>query len=398
LNIAESDGQSLSGLLDAYGVFLLKPFLDFYKQHNISPVHQDITDLRRHFERREALYRLLGIAPGLVEGKSVIEFGPGSGHNAIYTTSLEPRRYVLVDGNETGLKETQGRLSAFSGGATKHEIVESDIENFESDEKFDIVLCEGVIPFQLDPPGFVKHVGKFVKPGGLFILTCIDGVSFLGESTRRLIASSIVPFSEDPKKKLEILRPVFAPHLETLQGMSRPLDDWLYDNIFVPYSGKLFSIKDAITALYDDFDIYGTSPDFIQDWRWYKSIYGNDRLYNEHGMELYLSNVASFVDYRITLPAQTTASGETFLKLAEDAFYIMAEMENSGDYSKMEMVIDTLVEITKNIAPLSKITAESLEEVTNYLFAPQGKNPASYFEKFSPFFGRGQQYVSFIKK
>ena len=101
----------------------MRPFVDFYGQHRISPVTQDISDLTGHFERRESLYRHVGIVPGLISGKSVIEFGPGSGYNSIYTSSLKPRRYVLVDGNPTGLETTRSLLEEYAQGETQHDVV-----------------------------------------------------------------------------------------------------------------------------------------------------------------------------------------------------------------------------------------------------------------------------------
>ena len=85
---------------------VFRPFLDYYGANAISPVNQDLSDLALHLERRESLYLALGIVPAFVAGRSVIEFGPGSGHNAIYTSSLRPRRYVLVDANAVGLAVT----------------------------------------------------------------------------------------------------------------------------------------------------------------------------------------------------------------------------------------------------------------------------------------------------
>ena len=65
-------------------------FVGFYESNNISPVSQDISDLNKHFQRRNSLFRSLGILPSLVKGIKVLEFGPGSGHNALYTASLFP--------------------------------------------------------------------------------------------------------------------------------------------------------------------------------------------------------------------------------------------------------------------------------------------------------------------
>ena len=55
-----------------------RAFIDFYDKHKISPVSQDISDLQAHFNRREALYRHLGVVPSFLRGKTVLEFGPGA--------------------------------------------------------------------------------------------------------------------------------------------------------------------------------------------------------------------------------------------------------------------------------------------------------------------------------
>ena len=79
--------------------------LSFYRAHGVSPVRQDISDLRRHFARRESLYLQLGVVPRLVGGRSVVEVGPGGGYNALYTASLAPERFLLIEGNHTGIRE-----------------------------------------------------------------------------------------------------------------------------------------------------------------------------------------------------------------------------------------------------------------------------------------------------
>ena len=81
-----------------------RAFLDYYEEYKIIPVNQNITDIKKHFRRRNALYRILGIPRGFVKDKSVIEFGPGPGDMALHTQSLEPKIYYLVDGNSTSIK------------------------------------------------------------------------------------------------------------------------------------------------------------------------------------------------------------------------------------------------------------------------------------------------------
>lgn len=61
-----------------------RPFIDFYSSIGLTPTRQDVSDMKKHFQRREALHRQLGIPPRLIKNASLVEFGPGSGHNAIF--------------------------------------------------------------------------------------------------------------------------------------------------------------------------------------------------------------------------------------------------------------------------------------------------------------------------
>ena len=79
--------------------------LEYYIKEGISPVHQDISNLSKHFQIRSSLYRLLGLIPSFFTGKDIIEVGPGSGHNSIYTATLLPRTYELVEPNPLALKD-----------------------------------------------------------------------------------------------------------------------------------------------------------------------------------------------------------------------------------------------------------------------------------------------------
>lgn len=63
-------------------------FIEYYGNHEISPVKQDLSDLKAHCAKREKLYRQLGI-PGIAfEGKKILEVGPGSGYNTLASILL----------------------------------------------------------------------------------------------------------------------------------------------------------------------------------------------------------------------------------------------------------------------------------------------------------------------
>src|SRR6266545_1286283 len=112
------------------------PFVHFYSSLGIIPTRQDISNLRQHIERRQSLYCHLGLPPVAIRNASVIEFGPGSGHNAVVTGLLGPRRYVLVDGNSPSLESTNRLLKQYCP-RLKFELQCSSILSFRTSKKFD---------------------------------------------------------------------------------------------------------------------------------------------------------------------------------------------------------------------------------------------------------------------
>ena len=58
-------------------------FLNFYGEHHISPVKQDVDDFAVHLKRRQKLYRQCGIPVMTFRRASILEVGPGSGYNTL---------------------------------------------------------------------------------------------------------------------------------------------------------------------------------------------------------------------------------------------------------------------------------------------------------------------------
>ncbi|KHK00292.1 class I SAM-dependent methyltransferase [Desulfovibrio sp. TomC] len=374
-----------------------RAFIDYYAANKISPVSQDISDIAKHMQRRSSLLRLLGIPPSYVRGKSVIEFGPGGGHNAVHLARLGPTTYVLVDGNPTGLEQVRVNLARHAPACCPR-IVESLIEAFASSETFDFVLCEGVIPLQNDPAAMTRKVAAHTTPGGVFVMTAADSISYLADLLRRIYGQALLAgSSESLASQVEMLLPVFKPHLDTLPAMSRPYPDWILDNILQPFVGKLYSLAEAIDALADSFTFHGSSPDFMTDWRWYKSLFGEARDFNARARDCYASNLHNLLDHRYVWEPRNPGDNAV-LKKHCDAIFALCLAHQSALHPPILLDVAKHVEaIAAFTANFSPQTATALRDYAGGIRSMAAGTAPEQLDEFCALFGRGQQYVSFLR-
>jgi len=373
------------------------PYIDFYKKHKIAPVSQDISDISKHFARRTALYRSLGLLPGYFKDKALLEFGPGCGHNALFTKSLAPGKYVLVDANPVGLEATRVLLKKYPLETDNYEVVKSFIEEYRSDEPFDVVFCECTLASQYAPVDLLKHIASFVKKGGILVASCADSVSWLGEILRNLIRLLVVDPEDSLGRKLDILRPIMTPHLASLKNRSRPVDDWILDVAIQPILGNLISVPEAITALDGEFEIYGSSPKFLTDWRWYKDV-GADKKYNEIAIGLADQNVHNLLDYRFTYPPQSIEINHKIRSLCDAVFMLFKKFEIDGDMGHLRGLNQHLKKLVRTVEEYSPQTAASIEDFTRAVEYYLEHKSFPKLQEFVPFWGRATQYLSFTRR
>jgi SAM-dependent methyltransferase len=376
--------------------------LDFYRRHGISPVRQNIQNLDAHFTRRAALYRHLGILPSFVLGRRVLEIGPGSGFNSVYTASLRPSRYVMVEANPRGVEDIARLFADYPDLAGRIEVLSELADRYESAEPFDFVFCEGVLALAgvPDPQRLLRRVAANVCPGGVLVITCIDAVSDFSETLRRLVAQLIIDPARDLAGQVEKLLPIFAPHLSALPGMSRRHDDWIIDNLLNPASiGPLLGIPDAVSALAGAFDVFGASPRFLTDWRWYKAIAGADGGFNDLAIGAYWANVHNLIDYRHLSPPRDPVENHRLHAACVAVRDAVREYEAHRNRGIVARIVEMLKTIATNVQAFSPATGDAIVELGDALARPSLDGAAVAASRlFGPWFGRGQQYLSFSRR
>ena len=163
-------------------------YLEHYLANEITPVKQDISDLNKHFARRTALYNTLGVPPLFFKNKKILEVGAGGGYNPLVTQSFDLNSYDIVEPNKHARDDIDMIFSQYKVEMKNIKVHGCMLENYENDTKYDVVICEGMIPGLHNKKEVLGILDDLLKPNGIMLLTCIDEVSFLFEILRHYIA------------------------------------------------------------------------------------------------------------------------------------------------------------------------------------------------------------------
>ena len=184
--------------------------------------------------------------------------------------------------------------------------------------------------------------------------------------------------------------------LDALPGMSRRPEDWVIDQILHPWSGPLFSMPQAIAALKGRATVLGSSPRFLIDWRWYKRIVGPQCTDNSFAMNSYYEQGLNLIDWRVALaptPQEVVRRVERIAQAIYDG--IFARERGQGGFSARQLLAK-MKSLATNLRAHSPTTCGSVQSFMEYL--QSGSRRDRDLREFRQWWGRGQQYLSFIMR
>lgn len=380
----------------------MNQFLTHYITNKITPVKQDISNLEQHFSRREALYKALGVPPILFKDKKVLEIGPGGGYNPLVTQSFQLNKYELVEPNQYAIDDIDFIFKKYKIETQNIFIHNSTFEDYSSDEKFDIIICEGMIPGLDNKEEILKKIDVLLDVGGIAILTCIDEVAYFFEILRHYIAFQLIKKEAIFDKKLDILEDAFTSHLNTLKGMSRFKRDWCADNLMgTMHFNYNFSFNECLQFFKDGYTYYGSSPNMFTDYRWYKEIPNDNIEFNNYFINQFAKKRHNLLIYNEIYSERDISKNQELVHLCKKIFlHIEDEVVHKKDSNKN--ILEVLESISDNISDLGEnnIVYNSLLEVKQLI---QNKEyeieiVSNKYHNFQQAFGRGAFYISLIKE
>ena len=226
----------------------MNEFLKFYGEHHISPVSQDISDFERHLARRKRLYELVNIHPFAFRGARMLEVGAGSGYNTLLFLKLGAI-VDIVEPNAAGREQMIKLFMEHKIPQEQYKIHPCTIESYDSAERYDFVIAEGFLPWvdKKQRKGIITQLWRYAKKDAGIVVTTQCEFSFFLEDLRRILGLVLVRGVSEFKQKVEMLSKAFASHLQTLGFASRPIADWVIDNILNPAADvKPLSIQGCV--------------------------------------------------------------------------------------------------------------------------------------------------------
>lgn len=370
--------------------------LKYYIQHNISPVGQDITNKKNHFQRREALYNQLGLTKKYLSGLEILEVGPAEGHNAAYIASCKPKRLDLVEPNPNANTNIFKVFNKLNVSTNKTYIHKKKFEDFNLKKKFDLVICEAWLGKNKEERKLITKLSKFVKDNGILIITSSSPVSFLSNIIRRFVAFNVLPKNISFEQKTNFLVKFFKNDLNTLKNMSCPHKDWVQDSLLG--DGFLNMHPDPIQIFKDvglKFNFYNSYPKFYNEWRWYKDLIENKFNLKKEFLKNYKNNIHNFIDYKKTFPPTSIKKNNLLSNQTDFLMKLLISNELKPTPKKYDAFLSTLIKINKNLKK-SNIVNQGFLEVINYL-KKKDFNSVKHSKYFKYNFGRELFYLSLIK-
>ena len=270
------------------------------------------------------------------------------------------------------------------------------IEEFEPKHEYDIVIAEGFILGVVNRNGMLQKIEKCLKPGGVAVVTCVDDISFFCECLKKIIATRLTWHMTEFADKVRILVEAYGGHLASLKYASRSTEDWVIDGFLNPaIFGPLFAIDDCITETSSAFEYLGSSPNMFTDYSWYKDVEHNR---NEVIIEQFKRKRHTLILSDLPESLRTVEENEILVRATHDLRKLLELAQNSFDDYIPEFInkLEYIRNLTRGIdLRLAEAIAETCELLANSNVNAENVKDA---KKLAGVFGRGQQYVSLVKK
>ncbi len=313
------------------------PLSDYYASVKLSPVEHDIASaesFRLHENKRRNLFEhCLSLPFAVLRGARVLEFGPGSGENAV-VAARHGATLTLVEPLDYLIEKLRHKFDQHGLAGAIHEIHHDTVENFKTDLTHDLVIAEGFIHFLDNPPAMIGKIAAFVAPGGFLILSVVHPVGTFVEVMKKFFLRLAIQATgaKGAAAEMKCAKSIFGEDFAKINH-SRSFESWAGDTILNPLYNKkaCLGLEEAMRELPPDFALYSSWPNYLNrdDMVWHKALKTRQQI-RTATLDSYYARLPHFIDskprtqneieyFKVSEGRQTARLLEDCLQAMDDA-------------------------------------------------------------------------------
>lgn len=135
---------------------------DYWNERNSeTSINSEYTDIDSQGKKRNWISQLL-YSKEHIDGKNLLEIGVGAGQSILW---FEDEGFDVK-----GIEPDGRNVSMINRKLKKGKVIESSVEDFSTDECFDIIWMSHVLEHLIEPDIFLKKIKKNLKKNGVFFI------------------------------------------------------------------------------------------------------------------------------------------------------------------------------------------------------------------------------------
>lgn len=255
--------------------------LNYYQRNQFNPVPIAVETpeaWHKHVARRTNLYqRHLHVPVGWLRGRSVLEFGPNAGENALVLASMGAN-LTLVEPNDQVMPRMRSLFDQFRLENRLTEVLNQGVDDFSWDGQYDLILAEGFLYTLPNRDEIVGRIAGCLAPGGICVISFNDRYGMFLEMVRRVLLWRAYQLADVRDTlgpaAMELARRLFSDDFAMLNA-TRPFEAWWKDTLVNPLIPRMWSYQELLPLVRDaGCEFLGSSPAWadVDDFGWYKRV------------------------------------------------------------------------------------------------------------------------------
>lgn len=235
----------------------------YYQQSGILPTHAGFrseADLSRYSAQRSDFFTdKLYLPPQIFRGARMVEFGPDSGENSLVFAGWGAD-IVLVEPNTQAHPRIREYFERFKLRPKLISLENSDLESFNTGQKFDFIDAEGFIYTVRPQSVWIELFARILQEDGFFIISYCEALGSLLELLLKLIHARAK--NKSGAESPDIAWRLFGNKWDSI-AHTRSFESWVMDVLDNPFvrSKYLFSASGLYSQLAGrGFRLYSSWP------------------------------------------------------------------------------------------------------------------------------------------